>query len=440
MLKVHFIGVGGIGVSALARYYLMEGWDVSGSDIAESEITGDLKKSGVKFYQGIGSLKKIMPDVVIYSPAVQDGNSELKEARKLGIKAMSYPEALGQIAKNYYTIAVAGAHGKSTTTAMIALALMKAGFDPTVVVGTKVREFGNSNFRHGRSKYLVIEACEYDRSFLNYWPQMIILTNIEVDHLECYKNLGNLIAVFREFVGHLPQGGVLIVNADDANVAKMLSRKARKNVILKKYSLTEPEAARLKKILRVPGIHNVSNALAASAAAGLLKISPAKTRTALANFRGVWRRFDEEVATVAGKKITIVSDYGHHPTQIKTTLEGARAKWPRRRIICVFQPHQAYRTFLLFDDFVRTLKNVPVDDLVVTDIYQVAGREDARITKRVSAKRLVVAVGKPSVSYVPSTGLVNYLRRSVRSGDVLMLMGAGDIYSLAGKIKKMNHV
>lgn len=437
--KVHFIGIGGIGVSALASYYLRAGWHVSGSDLASSEITGQLAKKGADIIIGKQSLGKNIPDLVIYSPAVPADNPGLKEARKLGIKIMSYPEALGDLTKKFETIAVAGAHGKSTVTAMIGLILAKAGFDPTVIVGTKVREFGNSNFRFGLSKYLVIEACEFSKSFLNYWPKMIVLTNIEEDHLECYDNLKNLTAAFSEFIGHLPQNGALVINADDVNTMKMgVSKMFKIPAKFKKYSLNQPDAAKIHKIMKVPGEHNVANALAALQAARLLKIPDRLSLAVLGDYKGSWRRFEVEKGLIGAKSVTVVSDYGHHPTQIKMTLNGAREKWPNKKIICVFQPHQALRTNLLFDDFVRVLRDAPVDEMIVADIYLVAGREKSAIVKKTSSKKMVAAVGKDSVVYIPTKDIISRLKREVRGGEIVIIMGAGDIYNLSKKITNLS--
>jgi UDP-N-acetylmuramate--alanine ligase len=432
--KVHFIGAGGIGISALARYYLTQGWKVSGSDMVKSEITVALNQSGARIYIGSKSLKKLAPDLVVYSPAVKSDNPELKEARVLGIKAMSYPEALGELTKKYHTIAVAGAHGKSTTTAMIGLMMIKAKLDPTVILGTKVKEFGDSNFRQGLSEYLVIEACEYDKSFLNYWPQTIVLTNIEMDHMECYKNEAKLIQAFEEFARHLPKSGTLVACVDDANVARIVSRTEKKGAEIKKYSLAMPEAKRLRQIMQIPGEHNVANGLAALTVGRLLGIKEEIIFGSLAKYKGAWRRFDQEKGTVGKKRITVVSDYGHHPTQIKLTMAAARAKWPDKRIICVFQPHQSWRTYLLFDKFVDTFKKSPLDKIFITDIYQVAGRESATITKKVSSRKLVAAIAKDSVEYAAQDAVYERLKQETKSGDIILVMGAGNIYSLSKQL------
>src|SRR3989339_225858 len=204
-MKVYFIGIGGIGVSALARYYLSRKDKVFGSDLAESEITKGLIKIGARVFIGKHRTKNVAKntDLMIYSPAVNNDNPELKAARKLKIKCQSYPQSLGEITKGYFTIAVAGTHGKGTTTALISLILIKAGLDPTVIIGTKLKEFGDSNFRQGKSKYLVVEADEYKSSFLNYWPKIIVLTCLDKDHLDYFKNLNNIIKTFERFVKKL---------------------------------------------------------------------------------------------------------------------------------------------------------------------------------------------------------------------------------------------
>jgi len=432
--KVHFIGIGGIGVSALARYYLAQGWQVSGSDLAKSEITDALEKSGVLVYAGEKPLKNLLPDLVVYSPAVKADNAELKDARRLGIKSMSYPEALGDLTKKYRTIAVAGAHGKSTTTAMIGLMMVEAKLDPTVIVGTKIKEFGGTNFRLGKSQHLVIEACEYDRSFLNYWPQTVVLTNIEMDHMECYESESKLVRTFDEFVSHLPKSGNLVACVDSANVKKVVSKFKKSGLAVKEYSLVHPDAKRLRQIMQIPGEHNVANGLAALAVGRLLKIADAKIFSALAKYKGSWRRFDQESGTVAGKKITVVSDYGHHPTQIKLTMAAARQKWPGKKIICVFQPHQACRTYLLFDDFVSALKKSPADKIFIADIYKVAGRESAEILKKVSSEKLVAAIAEERVEYVPQDKILERLEREVKGGEIVLVMGAGNIYNLSKEL------
>lgn len=425
-MKVHFLGIGGIGVSALARYYLAKGHRVSGSDLVASEITDALKKKGVEVSIGENKIPQ-NADLIIYSPAVK------AERLKSKIPTLSYPQALGELTKKYFTIAVSGTHGKSTTTAMIGILLAKAGLDPTVVVGTKVKEFGNSNCRIGKSRYLVIEADEHMASFLNYWPKAIVLTTLEEDHLDYYKNLNNILKTFKEYVGHLPKNGWLVANKDDKNIREVLKAKTS---ILSTYSLKQVEAEKLRKIMKIPGEHNVSNALASLAIARILKIPDEVSLKSLSEYRGSWRRFEVHQSKLDNKPITVISDYGHHPTEIRVTLKATREKYGQRKIWCVFQPHQYQRTYYLLKDFVKTFRESPVDKLIITDIYDVAGRETPELKKKVSAERLVLTVNKKWVNYVPKSEILDYLRKNLRGREVVVVMGAGDIYDLTLKLVK----
>jgi UDP-N-acetylmuramate--alanine ligase len=439
-MRVYFIGVGGIGVSSLAQYYLAQGADVFGSDLASSEITDLLKEKGAKLLFGKQKSENLPKDVdlVIYSPAVEKTNPELKYFRETRVKCKSYPEALGELTKKYFTIAISGAHGKSTTTAMVALVLAKAGLDPTVIVGTKLKEFGNSNFRpggpakspygdRGVNKYLVIEADEWNASFLNYWPRIIVLTNIEREHLDYYKDLSHILKTFKEYVGHLPKDGVLVANGDDANISKLKFK-------TQNYFLKQKESAILRKILKVPGEHNVSNALAALTVARVLKIPDKISFEALSKYKGAWRRFEERESKIKNLKLKIIDDYGHHPTEINATLKAAREKFPNKKIWCVFQPHQYQRTFYLFKDFVKVFKNAPVDKIIITDIYSVAGREAATIKKKVNSQKLVEAIKKPNVIYLATNRIKDYLKKNLKGGEIVIIMGAGSIYELSSSL------
>jgi UDP-N-acetylmuramate--alanine ligase len=431
-MKIHFIGIGGIGVSALARYYLTKGCEVSGSDLVSSEITKALEKLGAKIFIGKHKAKNLPKDanLVIYSPAVEEKNPELKKARKLKIKCQSYPRALGELTKNHFTIAVCGSHGKSTVAAMIGLILTKAKLDPTVILGTKLREFGDSNCKVGKSKYLVIEADEYKESFLNYWPKIIVLLNIEYDHPDYFKNLRHYILAYKKFISHLPKEGVLVANKDDKNT--FLAFKKRKKVIW--YSLKEKESGKLRKTLKIPGEFNVSNALAALKVARVLKIPDKISFKVFSQFRGTWRRFDIKKIKFSKnlelRTFTLVTDYGHHPTQVKVTLEAAREKYKNKKIWCIFQPHQYQRTYYLFDNFVKVFKEHPVDKVIITDIYTVSGRESKEIMRRVNAQKLVETINKENVIYLPKEKIINYLKKNLKGWEVVIIMGAGDIYNL----------
>ncbi|MEK7541077.1 MAG: UDP-N-acetylmuramate--L-alanine ligase [Patescibacteria group bacterium] len=445
-MKIHFIGIGGIGVSALAQYYLSKGHEVSGSDLVASEITDFLKNKGAKIKigqeednikQGIG--------LVIYSPAANDNNPEYRKAKELNIKLQSYPEALGDLTKQYFTIAVSGSHGKSTTTAMTALVLAKAGLDPTVIVGTKIKEFNNlalnhaegTNFRAGESKILVIEADEHFASFLNYWPKIIILTNIEKEHLDFYKNLNNIKKTYKKYLSHLKEDGILVANKEDKNINKIVKKGNHETVF---YSIKQKESKKLKRILKLPGKHNIYNALAVLAVARILGVSDKIIFDTLSKYRGSWRRFDLKQGKAGSKKITVISDYGHHPTEVLATLKAAREKYPKKKIWCVFQPHQYQRTYYLFNDFVKIFSRLAesrsagrIDNIIITDIYDVAGREIKKIIAEVSSEKLVQKISKNNVKYIILRDLEKYIKENIKSGEVLIIMGAGDIYRLADK-------
>ena len=428
--KIHFIGIGGIGVSALARYFLAQKFEVSGSDVCDSPILTDLKKIGVKIF--IGHKAKNLPEgveLVVYSAAAQADNPELKEAKQRKIKCQTYAEALGDLTKTMWTIAVSGMHGKSTTTAMIGLMLEKAGLDPTVIVGAKIREWGNSNCRVGKSKYLVIEADEYNASFLNYWPKMLVLTNIEEEHLDYYTGgLPQIMKTFSEYVGHLPPAGegTLIANAQDKNIFKIV-KKVKAKVVLYFYD----GQSGLK--IKVPGAHNLSNAAAALAVAKELGITEKVALAALGNFKGAWRRMEYR-GQVSGAKI--YDDYGHHPTEIKVTLAGARELLKREgRLWCVFQPHQYQRTYKLFKQFLGAFE--AADETILLPIYSVAGREKETLKKKVSSEKLVKAIKSDKVKYAKSFNeAIKVLRKKLKKGDLAIIMGAGDIYKLTEQLIK----
>lgn len=433
--KIYFIGIGGIGVSALARYYLAQGWQVEGSDLSRSEITDALEQKGAKIYFGEDS-RRIKKDIrkIIISPAVPEQNPELQKGKQYGIPVLTYPQALGELTRKYFAIAISGTHGKSTTTGMMSLVLVEAGMDPTVIIGTKLREFGDSNFRFGRSKYLVIEADEYKDSFLNYWPEIIVLTTIDKDHLDYFKNLKNIKNSFRKFINHLPPTGWLVRNVDDKNILKLEIKGSKWKT--KNYSLKQKEAKKLKKILKIPGDHNVSNALAVLTTARILKIPDEISLKALSKFRGSWRRFDLEKKEIKDRKFTYISDYAHHPKEVEVTLKAAREKFPEKKIWCIYQPHQYQRTFFLFKDFIKVFSQAPVDKLILVPVYDVAGREDSQIRKKVSSYKLVTEVKKKKTTAKEIIYLKNlektaeHLRRNIQGGEIVIAMGAGDIYNL----------
>ena len=441
-MTIYFIGIGGIGISALAQYYLERGHQVSGSDLFSSETTSLLKEKGAKLLLGEQKMENVPKgtDLVIYSPAVEKTNPELKKSLDLQaegkkLKVLSYPEALGKLTKKYFTVAVCGTHGKSTTTSMLSLILIEGGLDPTVILGTKMKEFGQSNFRGGKSNYLLIEADEWKASFLNYWPRITVLLNIEKEHMDYYKNMSHIIETYGKFIGHLPEEGILVINGDDVNIQKVISNDQFS--IFNKFSIINfqakktKEKQKIKDVLRVPGEHNVLNALAALQTARTLGVEDEISYQALSKFKGSWRRF-EEYKTINYK---LISDYAHHPTEIEATLKAVREKYPQKEIWCLFQPHQYQRTFYLFDQFVKVLKKVQknklTDNLMITDIFDVQGREKKEIKERVSSEKLAKLAG---AFYIPKKETEQYLKKNLKKEVVLVIMGAGDIYKLAQKL------
>ncbi len=442
-MRAHFIGIGGIGVSALAKYYLRRGFEVSGSDLVESEVTRELKKQGAKVFIGKHRAQHVPQsvDLIVYSPAVRPNNPELKKGfsllkRNPSLKILSYPQALGELTKKYFTIAICGTHGKSTTTSLVGLILKKAKLDPTVIVGTKVREFQNSNCRIGKGKYLVVEADEHFESFLNYWPKVVVLTSLEPDHLDYYQNFSRYKKAFLKFIFHLPSEGWLVANRDDPEVFLLAKNRER----VKFYSLKERVAKKIKKILKVPGDFNVANALAALKVAKILKIKEAVCFSVFKSFRGTWRRFQLERKEIDKKRVFVVHDYAHHPTEVLFTLKAAREKFGKKRIFAIFQPHQYQRTFYLWKDFLEKLPQAPVDRMVVVDIYSVAGRESLKIKKKVCAKKLVEELKKQDPQkffYCPSVNeALSFFKKELKEGDVLCFLGAGDIYQMAKNLIK----
>lgn len=391
---VHFIGIGGIGISSLARWFLTKNWAVSGSDLATNKITKELKRDGARIY--VGHKKTNLPknaQFVVYSQAVRPENPEMREARRLKIPRLSYPKAVGKFIKEFRTIAIAGAHGKSTTTALTGLILKNTGLDPTIIIGTELKELGGKNFRLGKSKYIVLEADEWKASFLNYSPTLSIITNIDREHLDFYKNLGNIKKTFLKFMGRTKSGGSLVLNKDNDILASLvkkiakLSREKKINTVW--YSIKDPIAKTIRKVIKIPGDHNVSNAVGAYTAAKLLHIPVKTILKTVSLYEGSWRRFEYRGIFHPPHStfhIPVYDDYAHHPTEISATLKGFKEKFPQRDLICIFQPHQAKRLRSLFSEFVSAFD--AADTVVITPIYKVAGR-DEKINPAFSPETLV---------------------------------------------------
>lgn len=427
MKKIHFIGLGGIGISALAKIYLSQGYKISGSDLNDSDILKNLKDQGSQIFIGPHSGSFISSDIglVVFSPAIGEDNPELKEAKKNKIPALSYPEALGKLTSDYWTIAVSGTHGKSTTTSMLALAAIKAGLDPTVIVGTKLKELGGSNARVGKSKYLIIEADEFNASFLNYWPKAIILTNIEEDHLDYYKNLNHILKTFQDYINHLPKNGVLVVNKDDKNINKLNITSNWKTSYF--GSFQEKDFDKIKNLLNVPGRHNIFNALSVLTLGRELGIKDEVIFKSLSEFQGTWRRFE----IIKEKPFILISDYAHHPTEVKATIKATKEKFLNRKIICVYQPHQYQRTRYLFNDFVSSFDEA--DEIILSEIFNVAGREDKNTSKSISSFDLTKKIkerGKKAIFAKNLKETEKILKNKIEKNSVVLVMGAGDIWNI----------
>ncbi|MDP2586512.1 MAG: UDP-N-acetylmuramate--L-alanine ligase [Candidatus Komeilibacteria bacterium] len=447
--KVHVIGIGGIGVSAVAKIFLEQGKAVTGSDVSSSELTQNLEKRGVKIYYNheASNLAEDV-DLLVYSPAVPENNPERQKAAELNIQQKSYPEFLGVYSHDKKTIAVSGTNGKSTTTAMLGKIFIAAGLDPTIIVGTQVAGF-DGNFRHGNSDILIVEACEWKGHMLNLLPQTIVLTNLEPDHLDFYKNLDELKHYFQKYINNLPVAeGKLIYNADDTSLKSLIKNKG---YAVKSWSVNFEDgdyratdiAFKKQKIdfkvnghllsLKVPGTFNIYNALAAAACAREFKIDWKIIKQSLAEFSGSWRRF-EKIGPVKGKKNTLViSDYAHHPTALKGTLKAAKDFYPDKRLVVAFQPHHFDRTAKLFDDFAKSF--AWADVLVICQVYDVAGRE-ADGQRTIGSQQLVNAIQKlnplKEIYYAPDLEQTEkMLREKIQPNDLILIVGAGDIDNIA---------
>jgi UDP-N-acetylmuramate--alanine ligase len=447
--RVHFIGIGGIGISGLARIFLEFGLKVSGSDLFDSPSIKYLKNNKANIKIGKHRAENLGSDVelVVYTNAIQKNNPEYKAAQRKKIKLMSYPQCLGHLLRDYIPLVVSGTHGKSTTTAMLAKIFLSAGLDPSILVGTKIKECDNNNARLGLGRHFILEGDEYKEAFLNYSPVGLIINNIEADHLDYYKDESAVVKAFQKLSRKVPTGGFVIANADDANVMKSVrgvkcrlitfglkhgdyqAMHIRRHGELTRFAVKGLENFDLA--LKVPGLHNVKNALAACVLALTFGVNLETIKKALLAYEGAWRRF--EIKSEKGG-VLFIDDYAHHPTEIRVTLAAARQLFAGRRIWCVFQPHSQDRTRKLFSDFVSAFGDC--DWLVLTEIYHVAGREN---THAVSAESLYkeIKVHKKNCLYFKNYKTIpKILSKKLVSGDVVITMGAGNITEISDSYLK----
>lgn len=447
--QIHFIGIGGIGVSALARYFLSQGWTVGGSDLVESDLIEELREDGIRIFIGHAPLN--LPreaGLVIYSPAVKSNNPELSLARTLKIKTQSYPQALGELTKKYFTIAVSGSHGKSTTTALISLILKEAGLDPTVIIGTKLKEFDDRNFRMGKSKYLVIEADEWDKSFFHYRPRAIVLTNIDKEHLDTYKNFRGVVAGFKKYVEKLPEDGYLIANWGDKNIKKIARSVRKRGVEVVFYNRKKFK----RHPLQIPGEHNQLNAEAAWQCAKIFGVKKSTADKVFKSYNGAWRRLEllgimnQELRIMEKKPmihdsrfmIHVYSDYAHHPTEIKATLAALRERHRKAKLICVFQPHQQDRLNRLFSDFISAFDEA--DTAIIMPIYKVEGREEREKRREERGRKDSFSLAQKirehneTTFYAPDfPNAIKVVKQELSAGGVAVFMSAGDLDSQVRK-------
>ncbi|MEW6662255.1 MAG: UDP-N-acetylmuramate--L-alanine ligase [Bacillota bacterium] len=441
----HFVGIGGAGMSGLAKILLALGYPVSGSDLKKSKVTDRLERAGALIVEGHSPQNlRSEVDLVVVSTAIPKENPEMMEAQAKGIPVIQRAELLARLMKRQKAIAVAGAHGKTTTTSMIAMVLDKNGLDPTVIVGGELNDIGG-NARLGHGRYLVAEADESDKSFLKLCPYIAVITNIENDHLDNYGTFANIVGSFEEFIEKVPEEGFVVACTDDPEL-KRIAKDGRRKFITYGLNGSPDYSAKKLKIrglgstaevyyrkerlgilkLGVPGKHNVSNALAAVAVGHELGLPFDDIATALATFRGVDRRF--QILGISDG-IQVVDDYGHHPTEIRATLAAAKATNPRRLIVA-FQPHRYSRTKLLAKEFGPAFQDA--DLAIITDIYAAGEAPIEGISGETIARE--AASFCPHVEYIPGLEeVVQYLLRVCEPGDLVLTMGAGNIYQ-AGEV------
>jgi UDP-N-acetylmuramate--alanine ligase len=456
-MRIHIVGIGGAGMSAIARVLLGRGYRVSGSDMQSNTQTAALAAEGVTVNVGHAATHVDGAGLVVVSSAVPSSNPELSAALERGLPVMKRAELIGELMQDHIGIAVAGTHGKTTTTGMIAHILLEAGWDPTVVLGGTLPELGG-NGRYGEGPYFVVEADEYDYMFLGLRPEIAVITNVEHDHPDLFPTAAEYRNAFRRFAETVPADGHLILCADDAGAVELLQELKPLHVDVTTYGLGDSSANDKLDIralevrpnqmggadfiieaagqtiglarLRIPGRHNVRNALAAIAVARSLRLDFTHTCQALAAFGGVQRRF-QVLGEVGG--VTVIDDYAHHPTEIRATLAAARQRYPGRRLWAVWQPHTFSRTKLLLDDFAGSF--ALADRVIALDVYRSREAEDPAFTTAVVVERMrqpkaveqSKAVGQPLTVYIPSRReAADYLLELVRPDDVVLTLGAGN--------------
>ena len=425
-MKIYCSGIGGIGLSAYASYRASQGHQVLGSDRAETDLIRDLTGQGIEvFLRQDGSNIPEDADLFVYSEAIPETSPERQRAAALDIPQQTYFQALGELTRDFRVVAVAGTHGKSSTTAMTARVLIEAGFDPSVIVGTKMRELSGRNWRKGSSQLFIVEACEYRRSFHFLSPQVILLTNADGDHFDYYTSAQDYEQAFVDFVKRLPPDGLLITHGSDPVCASIAGRGEREVIDADAFPLP---------ILATPGVHMQQNAQLVLALAKEFNVDQQQALTSLSGYSGVWRRMERKGETKS--KVTVIDDYGHHPVEIRATVQAILGAFPGRRLVVVFQPHTHDRTRKLYDAFTQAFTGAAV--VIIPNIYD--ARPD-RESGLVDLSALVRDIGKGSqVQAIDGKSLdatERLLREKIlKPQDVLLVLGAGNVTELATKILK----
>jgi UDP-N-acetylmuramate--alanine ligase len=446
--KIHFVGIGGIGMSGIAEVLLNLGYKVSGSDLRSSEITERLAQLGGEIFYGHARENVAGADVVVISSAVREDNPEVIEAKERLVPVIPRAEMLAELMRMKFGIAIAGTHGKTTTTSMISTILGYAGIDPTIVIGGKLNSIG-SNARLGQGKFLVAEADESDGSFLKLSPTIAVVTNIDADHLDFYSGIDQIKETFVEFINKVPFYGLAVLCLDNDNVADIIPLVKKRfvtyglsaqtdfrasDVKMSGYStsfVTHYRGERLGEITYgMPGAHNVLNALATIAVAMELNVPFSKIQEGFREFGGVGRRF--QIKGEIGE-IMVVDDYGHHPAEIRATLAAAKGGWSRRLVV-IFQPHRYTRTKELFDEFVKAFYDADV--LILTDIYP-AGEQPIEGYTAEALYRSIKKHGQKDVTYIADKDAVNdHLLQVLKPGDIALTLGAGNIWQVGESLLK----
>ena len=457
---IHFVGIGGAGMSGIAEVLLNQGYTISGSDGASNAVTQRLADMGATVFQGHATENVREADVLVVSSAIKEDNPEVVAAREKHIPVVARAMMLAELMRFKQGIAVAGTHGKTTTTSLIASVLNEAGIDPTFVIGGKLLAAG-ANARLGQSEWLVAEADESDASFLYLSPVVSIVTNIDADHMETYgHDFERLKGAFIEFLHRLPFWGMAILCADDPVVKSLLPRITKPVMTygtgddcgiqavdirsedgrMRFTALRNGTRSPIDITLNLPGMHNVLNALAAIAVAWELQVPDAAVQRALANFSGVGRRFQRygEISLEGGRRFTLVDDYGHHPVEMRATLAAARGAFPGRRLVLAFQPHRYTRTRDLFEDFVQVLSLT--DALLLTEVYAASEQPIVAADGRSLARAVRVAGKVEPVFVADVNALPAALADFIQDGDVVLTMGAGSIGQVPARLAALGTV